>query len=160
LFIFSQLPPGTPIYFILCFMLMQGLAIGFGQQAPIIGVQNSAPREDVGAATGAVTLMRMAGASIAISIYGAIIAAGIRDVGTSIPGVDDIGSLTPTMMLALPEASRLAVHALYTHAFTPVFMTGSFMAILGFIAACMLKPVRLPPAREIVKKPEPAAASE
>ncbi len=160
LFIFSQLPVGTPIYFILGFMLMQGLAIGFGQQAPIIGVQNSAPREDVGAATGAVTLMRMAGASIAISIYGAIVAAGIRDVGTSIPGVADIGSLTPTMMLALPEASRLAVHALYTHAFAPVFMTGSVIAIAGFIAGCMLKPVRLPPAREIEKKPEPAAVSE
>jgi EmrB/QacA subfamily drug resistance transporter len=158
LFIFSQLPVGTSIYVILGFMLMQGLAIGFGQQAPIIGVQNSAPREDVGAATGAVTLMRMAGASIAISVYGAIVAAGIRGVGTSIPGVEDIGSLTPLMMLALPEPSRIAVHTLYTEAFTPVFLAGSAMALIGLIAALMLKPVRLPSA--LVAENKPAAASE
>ncbi|KGD85924.1 MDR family MFS transporter [Rhizobium sp. YS-1r] len=156
LFIFSQLPAGTPVPFILGFMLMQGLAIGFGQQAPIIGVQNSAPREDVGAATGAVTLMRMAGASIAISIYGAIVAAGIRGVGTSIPGVEDIASLTPAMMLRLPEASRIAVHTLYTEAFVPVFMTGSAMALIGLLAACLLKPIRLPAAQVVEKKAGPA----
>ncbi|MFB9951467.1 MDR family MFS transporter [Rhizobium puerariae] len=158
LFLFSQLSAGTPVVVILAFMLLQGLAIGFGQQSPVIGVQNSAPREDVGAATGAVTLMRMAGASIAISIYGAIIAAGIRDVGTSIPGVGDIRSLTPNMMLELPEASRMAVHALYAGAFTPLFLTATAFAAAGLIAACLLKPVRLPPAQMAEKKP--AAVSE
>lgn len=153
LFIFSQLPPGTPLHFIVGCMFIQGLAIGFGQQAPIIGVQNSAPREDVGAATGAVTLMRMAGASVAISIYGAIVAAGIR--GISVPGVENVASLTPGMLGALPEASRTAVQHLYGQAFTPVFMTAGAIAIMGLVAACLLKPVRLPPARAI-EKPAPA----
>ncbi len=102
--------------------------------------------------------MRMAGASIAISVYGAIVAAGIRGVGTSIPGVEDIGSLTPLMMLALPEPSRIAVHTLYTEAFTPVFMAGSAIAAIGLIAAFMLKPVRLPSA--VVAEKKPATTSE
>jgi EmrB/QacA subfamily drug resistance transporter len=157
LFAFSQLPVGVPLPLIVCFMFLQGLAIGFGQQAPIIGVQNSAPREDVGAATGAVTLMRMAGASIAISIYGALVASGIRAEGVSIPGVDNIVSLTPTMMAALPEASRTAVQHLYNGAFTPVFLAAAAIALTGLVAACFLKPIRLPPARIVEKQPVPVS---
>ncbi len=51
-------------------MALHGFGVGLAQQVPVIGVQNAAPARDVGAATGSVTLSRMGGASIAISIYG------------------------------------------------------------------------------------------
>ncbi len=142
--VFSQLHPGTPLYVIGLVMLFQGLAVGFGQQAPIIAVQNSVPRGDIGTATGTVTLMRMGGAAIAISIYGAIIAAGLRGVQVAIPGVPDIHSLTPKLMAALPEASRLAVAEIYAGAFTTMFLTASGIAALGLIAAIAMRNVRLP----------------
>ena len=142
--VFSQLSAGTPIALIALLMAIQGLGIGFGQQAPIIGVQNSAPRADVGAATGAVTLTRMGGAAISISIYGAIIASGLKHIDFALPGGEGLNKLTPKMLEALPEASRLAVASLYGHAFTPLFLTASGIACIGLCAAVMLKPVRLP----------------
>jgi hypothetical protein len=107
-------------------------------------VQNAAPARDIGAATGSVTLSRMGGASIAISIYGAIIGSQLSGVGSSIPGVADIEQLTPKMLAALPEAARLAVADAYASAFVPLFMTSCGIALIGLVAALMLKPVQLP----------------
>jgi MFS family permease len=147
---------GTPIAFIGVLMLLHGIGIGLAQQVPVIGVQNAAAARDVGAATGAVTLSRMGGASIAISIYGAIIAAKLGNVGVSIPGVADIEQLTPKMMATLPEATREAVANAYASAFSPLFMTASGFCLLGLLAALTLKNVQLPGA---TKKFDSAAAA-
>ena len=154
----SQVHAGTPIAFIGAIMLLHGIGIGLAQQVPVIGVQNAAPARDVGAATGSVTLSRMGGASIAISIYGAIIASQLGKLGSSIPGVANIEELTPKMMAALPEASRQAVADAYAAAFSPLFMTSCGIALIGLIAAIMLKPVQLPRAGEPKTGPTSAIA--
>ncbi|HWT58179.1 MAG TPA: MFS transporter, partial [Rhizobium sp.] len=153
----SQIHAGTPIAFIGAIMMLHGIGIGLAQQVPVIGVQNAAPARDVGAATGSVTLSRMGGASIAISIYGAIIASQLNKVGVSIPGVADIEQLTPKMMASLPEASRQSVADLYAAAFSPLFMTACAIALIGLVAALMLKPVQLPRAGE-AQRPQPTTA--
>ena len=109
---------------------------------------------------GAVSLMRMGGASIAISIYGAIIGSQLAKVGVSIPGVADIEQLTPKMMAALPEASRQAVADAYSAAFTPLFMTSCAFALIGLIAAFLLKPVQLPRHGEAKTSAAAAEAAE
>ncbi len=152
----SQVHAGTSVAFIGALMLLHGIGIGLAQQVPVIGVQNAAANRDVGAATGAVTLSRMGGASIAISIYGAIIAARLGNVGVSIPGVSNIEELTPKMMAALPEATREAVADAYAAAFSPLFMTAAVTCLIGFVTAIMLKNVQLPGA---AKKLDPAAAA-
>jgi EmrB/QacA subfamily drug resistance transporter len=154
--LFSQVHAGTPIAFIGAIMALHGIGIGLAQQVPVIGVQNAAPARDVGAATGSVTLSRMGGASIAISIYGAIIASQLGRIGVSIPGVTDIEQLTPKMLAALPEATRQAVADAYASAFSPLFMTSCAIALIGLAAALMLKPVQLPRTDE-VKTPSPVA---
>ena len=111
---------------------------------PLIGVQNSAARGDMGAATGAVTLSRMAGASIAISVYGATIAGGLSRGMPVIPGVADIETLTPTMLAALPEAARQLITEAYASAFQPLFLTAAGITLVTLIAALSLKAVRLP----------------
>ncbi|TIX92856.1 MDR family MFS transporter [Rhizobium sp. P44RR-XXIV] len=135
---------GTPIALIGGLMLLHGIGIGLAQQVPVIGVQNAAGARDIGAATGAVTLSRMGGASIAISIYGAIIAAKLGSVGVSIAGVSDIEELTPKMMAALPEATREAVANAYAGAFSPLFMTAAGICLLGLLTSLTLKNVQLP----------------
>ncbi|CAN7329391.1 MDR family MFS transporter [Pararhizobium sp. LjRoot255] len=144
LLLFTQIEPGTPLYIIGATMALHGIGIGFGQQVPVIGVQNVASRGDVGAATGAVTLSRMAGASIAISIYGATIAAGLARGAVSIPGVEDIEKLTPLMLSALPEATRRLVAESYTAAFQPLFLTAVGITLITLVSAISLKAVRLP----------------
>lgn len=141
---FSQVHAGTPLPIIALLMLVQGMGVGLGQQAPIIGVQNSASKSDIGAASGAVSLTRMGGAAIAISIYGAVISSNLKGVGGDIPGVGKIQELTPKMLAELPAASQSAVANLYAGAFTPLFLAAAATAIIGLIAAIMLKNVRLP----------------
>ncbi|MDR6104522.1 EmrB/QacA subfamily drug resistance transporter [Agrobacterium larrymoorei] len=148
----SQVHAGTPLAIIAGLLLLQGLGVGLGQQAPIIGVQNSAAKADVGAASGAVTLTRMGGAALSISIYGAVISSSLKGTGADIPGVGRIQDLTPKMLAQLPAASQHAVADLYAAAFTPLFLVASATAVIGLIAAVMLKNVRLPVAAE---KPKP-----
>jgi len=150
----SQAHAGTPLFVIAIILFAQGLGVGLGQQAPIIGVQNSAPRTDVGAASGAVSLTRMGGAAITISIYGAIISANLKGAGGDIPGVGKIQELTPKMLAELPAASQAAVANLYAGAFTPLFLAAAATAVIGLIAALSLKNVRLPAA--VVEKPTAA----
>lgn len=142
--IFSTLHPGTPIYIIAMVMVLQGLSVGFGQQVPVVGVQNAADPKDVGAATGAVTLTRMAGASIAISIYGAVLSSFMLGQGTDIAGIGDIEHLTPADLAALPQQSRDAISGIYSAAFQPVFLTMSGLIAIGLVAAVSLKNVLLP----------------
>lgn len=142
LLLFSQLHAGSSLVLVAFIMLLQGLSVGLGQQGPIIGVQNATPRADVGSATGAVTLTRMGGAAIAISVYGAVISASMH--GLSIPGVENAAAISPDQMAKLPEAARLAVANAYANAFEPMFLTAAGFAVVGLIAALMLKPVRLP----------------
>ncbi|AYD00078.1 MDR family MFS transporter [Neorhizobium sp. NCHU2750] len=159
LFCFSRVGHDVSLYVVATIMFLQGLSVGFGQQAPIIGVQNSVPRGDIGAATGAVTLMRMGGASIAISLYGAIIGTAVKASHVSIPGLADIETLTPKILAGLPEASRQTVAVVYHDAFSPLFVTAAAITVIGLIAGLCLKPVRLPVAETApATKPEKAAA--
>lgn len=144
LVLFSQVHPGTPLFLICAIMGLHGIGVGFGQQVPIIAVQNLASRGDVGAATGAITLSRMGGASIAISIYGAIIASGLVRGATPIPGVADIEKLTPLVLSTLPEATRQLVAESYTAAFHPLFLTAVGIALVALVSAVSLKALRLP----------------
>ncbi len=150
LLIFSQLHAGSSLVLVAFVMLLQGLSVGLGQQGPIIGVQNAVPRADVGSATGAVTLMRMGGAAIAISVYGAVITAFMQ--GVAVSGIENVATLTPSQLAALPEASRLAVANAYAQAFEPMFLTAAAFAAVGLIAALMLKPLRLPSAHGSAKR--------
>jgi len=147
---------GTPVLLIGAVMALHGFGVGLAQQVPVIGVQNAAPARDVGAATGSVTLSRMGGASIAISIYGAIVGSQLGKTGVSIPGVTDIEQLTPKMLAALPEQARQAVAEAYGSAFMPLFMASCVIALIGLCAALMLKPTQLPRVVEV----RPAANAE
>jgi EmrB/QacA subfamily drug resistance transporter len=142
----SLVPVGTPIAVIGFLMLLQGISVGIGQQVPVIGVQNAADPRDVGAATGAVTLMRMAGASIAISVYGAVLSSAMSAHGGAVPGVGNIEELTPAVLAGLSPEVRAAVAALYGGAFHWVFAAASATIAIGFVAAALLKNVRLPSA--------------
>ncbi|MDQ0317957.1 EmrB/QacA subfamily drug resistance transporter [Pararhizobium capsulatum DSM 1112] len=144
LLLMSQVQPGTSIFLIGAIMGLHGIGIGLGQQVPVLGVQNSAPKRDVGAATGSVTLARMGGASIGISIYGATNAAGLARQDFAIPGLESIEKMTPQILAALPEASRQMVADYYTQAFHPLFVTAAIIALTGLVCAICLKSVHLP----------------
>lgn len=134
----------TPLPLVAVLMFMQGFAVGLAQQAPIIAVQGCTLPKDIGAATGAVTLMRMGGAAIGISIYGAIIASTLAHV--SVPEAGNLAELTPQAMAALSPEVRSTVAGLYSNAYGWLFTASAAIAFAGFLAASLLRPVKLPAA--------------
>lgn len=142
--ILAFLPLNAPLWLLVPLLLVNGLGIGVAQQVPVLGVQNAAEKRDTGAATGVVTLTRMGGASVGISIYGAILAANVAHLAKPIPGVDDIEKLTPKDVSALPEAARTLVASVYHGAFHPLFLASAAIALTGLICAISLKNVQLP----------------
>ena len=138
------LPLTAPLWAIAPLLLMNGLGIGVAQQVPVLGVQNAADKRDTGAATGVVTLTRMGGASIGISVYGAILAASVAHLATPIPGVSNIEKLTPKDVSELPEATQQLIATVYHSAFHPLFLTGAGIGLLALICAVSLKNIQLP----------------
>lgn len=139
----SVLPLHAPFWVVAVLLMGQGMAIGLGQQGPVIGAQISAPRADVGAATGAVTLTRMGGASLAISIYGAILSD--RLMHATVQGAGKLAEMTPERMAALAPSVREAVSATFRDAFSWVYLAAVGVAAVGLLAAAALRPVLLAP---------------
>ncbi len=142
----ALLPLHAPFWLMAGLLLGQGVAIGLGQQAPVIGVQIAAPARDTGAATGSVTLARMGGASLAISIYGALLAAQLG--AHALPGLGAAAELPREQIAALPPALRDAAAGAFNDAFTWVYTAAVVLVLIGLAAALALKPVELAPARK------------
>jgi len=140
----SQILVGTSLWLIGAVLATCGLAIGLVQQSPVIGVQLVAPQGDIGAATGAVTLCRIAGASLAISIYGAVLLARLMAGVRNVSDLPDPSSLSPEALAALPEACRIAVSMLFSDAFTWLYMVAAGLSVIGLTAAILLRPTLMP----------------
>ena len=148
--IFSQMHAGTPIILLGLVMLLQGIGVGIGQQVPVIGTENITLNWYWGNEKSMLLsncIFRMGGAAIAISIYGAIISAGLAHVQIALPDGGDFRNLTPQMLSTLPHTVQTTVANAYSDAFLPLFLTASGMMALGLIAALMLPNVRLLVAR-------------
>jgi EmrB/QacA subfamily drug resistance transporter len=139
----ALLPLHAPLWVIVGLLIGLGVAIGLGQQGPVLGAQVAAPREDVGAATGAVTLSRMAGASLAISIYGAVLSGALL----AVPDVEALAEMTPERMNRLMPSMHEAVATAYRDAFFWVYLAAFVIAGIGLLAASLLRPVVLPASR-------------
>lgn len=144
---FAMVPAGVSAWVIGGLLLLHGLAAGLSQQAPIIGAQYEVERGHVGAATGAITLARIGGASLAMSVYSAIVASGLASV--SVPGVEAIGGLSPLAFPDLDPAVRMAVEAAFTSALKPMFLTAAGLSFASLFAALGLRRVRFEPDRRL-----------
>ncbi len=133
----------TSLIIVGALLFLHGLGTGVGQQVPILGVQNAAPQRDVGTATGMTTLARIGGASIGISVYGAIVSYMIERAPQAVPGVADIEALTPSQLARLPLETRHLINEIYLMACDPVLLTSAGIGLSGCVAALFLKNLRL-----------------
>lgn len=141
--------PSVPLAVMCLLFLIQGIGVGIGQQVPVLGVQNAALARDVGAATGTVTLTRMGGASVGISIYGAILSAGVSAAAAAatLPAGINVTKLEPAVVATLSPEVRATIAGVYASASFPLFLTAAGVAATGLLAALMLKNVQLPTKR-------------
>jgi EmrB/QacA subfamily drug resistance transporter len=113
-------------------LLVAIFGIGYGPTVQVLiqAVQYSAPRRDLGIATGNAGLFRMLGGSIGTAVFGAIFAAGLTP--------DLVRQVTAGTTGSSTHLKSYAAQVHVTHAIGHVFIAASIVAALGCIAAIAL----------------------
>ena len=161
---FSTVHATTPLWMIGILMFFFSFSIGLQMQTLMVAVQAAAPRKDVGAATGTLTLARMIGASLGLAANGGILTAGLiggqggltAETLAVMPGT--MGEMTPAAIATLPPAAALEVVETFAKAFGTVFYVAAGLFALGLICSLLLKNVKLESHGKAADAPLPVGA--
>ena len=149
--LFLDLGPHSPYWFIGLLMGLWGASLGLCIQVLILAVQNAAPREDIGAATGLVTLGRTIGASLGLALNGAVMTWALdgqqailpAGIATRLPK-GGLAAAAPHDLAALPPAMRDTALNFYNQGFSAVFLFVAAMFAISTVLAILLPRVQLP----------------
>ncbi|MBP2328181.1 EmrB/QacA subfamily drug resistance transporter [Kibdelosporangium banguiense] len=119
----------TPLVFIAAPMLLVGIGVGMTLQNFVLVVQNAVPLADIGAASATVSFSRSLGGTIGVTVLGAVLA----------------------RQVAHHTAAGMTVAAAYGEATATVFAISAGVALLGVLAAILLKPVALRTSLDVSK---------
>ncbi|WP_404404278.1 MDR family MFS transporter [Pelagibacterium halotolerans] len=163
LLVFATVHAGTPVWFIGGLMFLFSISIGLQMQTLMVAVQAAAPHRDVGAATGALTLARMVGASLGLAANGGLLTAALTR-GQAVLSPQTLTTMnertmtdmTPDVIATLPPAAAAEVVETFSGAFGTLFYFGAAMLAAGLVCALMMKDVRL----GTPEKQEPQASAE
>ncbi|MEV6712853.1 MDR family MFS transporter [Lentzea sp. NPDC051208] len=120
----------TPLVLVAVPMLLIGTGVGMTLQNFVLVVQNAVPLADIGAASATVSFFRSLGGTIGVTVLGAVLA----------------------RQVAHHTAAGLTVPAAYGEATGTVFAISAGVAVLGVVAAVLLKPVSLRTSLDMSKK--------
>jgi EmrB/QacA subfamily drug resistance transporter len=156
----STLDHQTPLVFVGASMFLVGVGVGMSMQNLVLAVQNTVALRDIGAASSTVAFFRSLGGTIGVSVLGAVLAHRVSSsithdltaAGIPTSGSGDSSSLN---INALPAAVQHIVRAAYGDATGHIFLISAIIAVVGVIAAFLLKP---PPLRTSLDLAEPATS--
>ena len=131
-------------------MVVVGMGIGMVMQVLVLAVQNAVPYSDLGVATSAVNFFRQMGATLGVSVFGALFAsrlsAELEKVfpGRALGGVGT-GPLTnsPAAIRALPVPIREKVIEALAASIHTVFLYAIPILIVGFALSWLLREIAL-----------------
>jgi EmrB/QacA subfamily drug resistance transporter len=154
----ATMGPDTTAWVTATYMVLVGVGIGLLFQTPLVLVQNNAPAQEVGAATGAASFLRMIGSAIGVGALGSLftgtIVAYLSDhaaIGTT--GLN-ISSLTPGQLGQLPTAARTLISSAVTSGNSALFWVAAGAAVLALLAALTLpREQRQPAPRDTATPP-------
>jgi len=147
---FAQVNMVTPIWAICVLMFFFSVSMGLQMQTLMVAVQNAAPRQDVGAATGTISLARLIGASLGLAANGGLLTAGLIQAQADLPATvaaqlpAPLRDLTPDAIWALPPELSVQVVGLFETAFDRIFYMGAGLFALALCLSLLLRDVRLP----------------
>ncbi|MER5705735.1 MDR family MFS transporter [Micromonospora sp. NPDC002296] len=141
-------------------MFIVGTGVGMTMQNLVLAVQNTVPLKDIGAASSTVAFFRSLGGTIGVSVLGAVLARRVSDQVThdlTAAGIPASGSGGGSLNLeVLPEPVANIIRAAYGDATGHIFLISAAIAVVGIIAALLLKPVNL---RTSLDLPDPAKSA-
>ncbi len=138
----------TSLVFVGLAMFIVGVGVGMTMQNLVLAVQNTVALKDIGAASASVAFFRSLGGTIGVSVLGAVLARRVTDrithdlAAAGIPTSGGGGGSTLNLD-ALPEPVRQIVRAAYGDATGHIFLISAAIAVVGIVAALLLRPVTL-----------------
>jgi EmrB/QacA subfamily drug resistance transporter len=142
-------------------MAVVGVGVGMTMQNLVLAVQNSVPMRDLGAASASVTFFRSLGGTIGVSVLGAVLANRVTaDLAAALrvpAGQTGTGDVSALNLTALPPEVQTVVHTVYGDATAHVFLISAAVAVVGVVAALLLKPITLRSTIDLREKDAPAA---
>jgi EmrB/QacA subfamily drug resistance transporter len=154
----------TPLWLIGIAMAVVGIGVGMTMQNLVLSVQNTVALRDLGAASASVTFFRSLGGTIGVSVLGAVLANRVTADLTAalhVPaGASSTGDVSALNLKALPPAVQQVVHTVYGDATAHIFLISAAVAVVGVIAALLLKPITLRTTIDMEKKTEEPVVSD
>jgi len=156
----SFLRHDTPLWFVGLGMFAVGLGVGMSMQNLVLAVQNTVPLRDIGAASASVAFFRSLGGAIGVSVLGAVLAhqvAGSITRQLAAAGAPASGGSGDLDVAALPAAMQQIVRTAYGDATGHIFLISAAIAVVGVVAAALLRPEPLRTSLDLDDQPEPVA---
>jgi len=156
----SFLQHDTPLWFVGLGMFAVGIGVGMSMQNLVLAVQNTVALRDIGAASASVAFFRSLGGAIGVSVLGAVLAHQVAGsitrqlAAAGVPAGSGSGDLD---VAALPAAIQQIVRTAYGDATGHIFLISAAIAVVGVIAAALLRPK---PLRTSLDLPAPEASAE
>ncbi|MFT4212048.1 MAG: MFS transporter [Microbacterium sp.] len=142
----SMLPVGAPLWVPMLIMAVVGLGTGAFMNLVYAVVQSAAPRDQLGAVTASLNLVRQVGSTVATAVIGGVVGAG---VAAGLPAALDAATLTPQAVHAAVPEVQARIASLYHDLFSPIFVGMAVVYGLGLLAALTLRRERLPDAEPV-----------
>ena len=145
--LFAVMDSAVPLVWLMIVQFVIGVGIGLVQPCTLVSVQNSAQRQDVGAATGAFLFLRNMGGAVGSTVTGVLLAgqfaAGIAREGLT--GKVDLGMLRNAEItkVALDPVLLAGAHDALVAAFHVAFAGCAMMSALAFVATIGLPDINL-----------------
>lgn len=146
--VLSMLDRDTRLLIVFAGLAAVGIGVGMSMQNLVLAVQNTVALRDVGATSASITFFRSLGGTIGISVLGAVLAnrvnadvtKGLAEAGVPASASSETSNLN---LDALPGPIREIVEIAYGDATGHIFLLSTSIAVVGVIAALLLKPAPL-----------------
>jgi EmrB/QacA subfamily drug resistance transporter len=140
----------TPLVVVAAGMLLVGAGVGMTMQNLVLAVQNTVALRDIGSASASITFFRSLGGTIGVSVLGAVLAGrvaanidrGLAEAGVP-AGARGGGNASDLNLNALPDAVQHVVRAAYGDATGHIFLISAGIALVGVVAALLMRPTTL-----------------
>lgn len=158
----AGLGPGSGLMATVLCMLVLGLGLGFTMATFMVAVQNVVGLRHVGTATATVSLSRTLGATLGVTVLGALFNhLLLRSLPASLvpPGASafQVAEGVLSRLSAYDPATIAAVRAAFAASLIPVFLAAAIAAGLAFLAALRVPEVKLKGREEYFAKAPEAA---
>jgi EmrB/QacA subfamily drug resistance transporter len=143
-FTLSRITHTTSLVYVGVGMFLVGLGVGATMQNLVLAVQNTVALRNIGAASSSVTFFRSLGGAVGVSVLGAVLAHQVASsIAAALGGAAASSGGGSLDIASLPPQVQEIVRAAYGDATGHIFLISGFIALVGVVAALLLRPAPL-----------------